>query len=207
VIDVATGAYTDNAFVINGAPGGGTLTTIPTSITFTGNQTTDCGGGTATFFVFGGSPPYTAASSSGRIGLTNTTSSSVPGQFTVSVAASVPPCATGTIVVTDPIGDSGSVDVTSAAGTGTPPTPATFTVAPTAITLGCGQSGSVTAVGGSGNYSTNSSSPNVTATVSGNTVTITRVTPSINPTNTATVSVTDGATIQSVTVTSQPTCP
>jgi len=208
VTDVASHVNTDFVFTITGTSNGGALTVIPSTITFTGNLTTDCGTGQSSFFVFDGSPPFTALSSSPAISV-NSTSSTNPGVFTVSVGLTAPPCPTGTIVVTDSGGARATVDVKSVAGSGTPPKPATFAVAPTAVTLGCNASGSVTAVGGSGSYSTTSSSTLVTAVVSGNTVTITRTGPA-GPgagTMTSTVAVTDGSTIQTVTVTSPATCP
>ena len=208
VTDLASGVNTDFVFTIVGTSNNGVLTMIPDTITFTGNLTTDCGTGQSSFFVFDGSPPFTALSSNPSI-LVNGSSSTNPGIFTVNVGLQAPPCPTGTIVVTDSAGARGTVDVKSVAGTRTPPTPPTFTVAPTAITLGCASSGSVSAVGGSGAYSTTSSSTLVTAAVSGNTVTITRAGPA-GPgagTMTSTVAVTDGSTIQTVDVTSPATCP
>ena len=207
VIDVASGVYDDHAFVISGVGGTGTLTVIPDAVTFTGNLNTDCGGGTASVAAFDGLPPFSAFASAPQIHLANTTSSTNPGLFTFSVNTSAPPCPTGTIVITDSSGSRGTVAVTSAPGSGTPPTPAAFTVAPTTITLGCGQAGSVSVVGGSGSFSTVSSSPNVTSTVSGSTVTITRANSGTNAANDSTVSVTDGANIGTVTVTSPLTCP
>jgi hypothetical protein len=208
VTDVASGASTDTVFTITGASNNGQLTAIPSTITFTGNLTTDCGTGSSTFFVFDGAPPFVALSSDPTITVT-AQSSSNPGQFTVTAGNNVPPCHTGTIVVTDSQGARATVDVKSQPGTATPPTPPTFTVAPTSITLGCGESGSVTAVGGSGSYSTTSTSSLVTAAVSGSTVTITRAGP-VGPgsgTLTSTLAVTDGSKIQPVTVTSPATCP
>lgn len=208
VTDVATKVNTDFVFTITGVSNGGVLTAIPSTITFTGNLTTDCGTGSSSFFVFDGSPPFTALSSDPNITV-NSTSNSNPGNFTVNVSGSVPPCHTGSIIVTDSGGARATVDVKSVAGSGTAPKPATFAVAPTDITLGCAESGSVSAVGGSGSYSTNSSSPQVTAVVSGNTVTITRAGPAGPGSGTlsTSVSVTDGATIQVVKVTSPATCP
>jgi flagellar basal body rod protein FlgF len=90
----------------------------------------------------------------------------------------------------------------------TPPTP--ITVAPTALTLSCGASGSVTVVGGSGTYSAASASTRISAAVSGNTVTITRLVGDgatvVVPTP-STVTITDGASVGSVDVTSPPNCP
>jgi hypothetical protein len=84
-----------------------------------------------------------------------------------------------------------------------------MTVAPTDVTVLCGQSASVAVVGGTGNYFTTSTHPRVTAVVSGNTVTITRLTGDgavIYPTS-GTVAISDGATIKTVDVTTDPNCP
>jgi hypothetical protein len=209
VQDPVTGVYADTAFTITGPGGNGTLTPLPAKVTFTGNLTTDCGVGSSTVLVFDGNPPYTAFSSNPAITVTPSTSNSNPGQFTISVNSNVPPCPTGTIIITDSIGARTTVDVASNPGSGKPPTPPSFDVAPTTITLGCAQSGSVTAVGGSGSYSTASTNPQVTAVVSGNTVTITRAGPAGAGvgTMTTTVSVTDGSTIKTIDVTSPVTCP
>jgi hypothetical protein len=206
VIDVATGVYDDHAFIITGTGGTGTLTAIPSTITFTGIQTTDCGGGAATFLVLGGIPPYSAISTVQRAVLRNTTSNTNPGQFTFDMSASSLPCQFGPIVVQDSTGANTQVQVTAQPGATAPPTPAAFTVLPAAITLGCGQSGSVTAIGGSGSYFTNSTTPNITAVVAGNTVTITRLN-SGTTTGTDTVTVSDGANVAPVVVTDTATCP
>jgi hypothetical protein len=207
VIDVGTGVYEDHAFVIQGSSGNGALSAVPTSITLTGNLTTDCGQGQETVFIFDGAPPYNAFSSNPSITVTPSQSTTNPGQFTITVNAGAPPCPTGTVVVTDSSGSRATIDVTSKPGAGSPPTPAAFTVAPNAIVLGCGQSGSVSAVGGSGSYSTNSGSPNVTAVVSGNTVTITRANSGTNAAADTTIAVTDGSAIATVKVTSPLVCP
>jgi hypothetical protein len=206
--EVATGVNTDFVFTITGKANNGVLTAIPASVTFTGNLTTDCGTGSSSFFVFDGSPPFTALSSNPSINV-NGTSTSNPGVFTVSVGLTAPPCPTGTIVVTDSSGARTTVDVKSVAGSATPPAPPTFVVAPTSITLACGASGSVSAVGGSGSYSTTSTNSAVTAVVSGNTITITRAGPAGAGTGTmtSTVAVTDGSAIKTVDVTSPATCP
>jgi hypothetical protein len=208
VTEVATGVNADFVFTITGTSNNGVLTAIPSSITFTGNLTTDCGIGSSSFFVFDGSPPFTALSSDPNITV-NSTSNSNPGSFTVNVSGNSPPCHSGTVIVTDSGGARASVDVKSVVGSGAAPTPPTFAVAPTSITLGCAESGSVSAVGGSGSYSTTSTSSQVTAVVSGNTVTITRAGPAGTGlgTMTSTVAVTDGAAIKTVDVTSPATCP
>jgi len=92
---------------------------------------------------------------------------------------------------------------------GTAPAATPITVAPATMTLTCGGSGAATVVGGSGTYSASSSSARVTAAVAGNTVTITRLNgdgATVFPTS-AVVTVTDGASVGSVTVTVPANCP
>ena len=209
ITDVASGVSTSEAFTITGT-NNNSLTTVPTTFTFTGALTTQCGTGSGTFFVFGGTPPFTAASSDPNITVTSS-SNSQPGSFTVT-AINPNVCSTNaTIVVTDSLGQHTTATVTTAAGSQAPPTPAAFSVAPTSLTLACNQSGSVTAVGGSGSYSATASNTDLGVVVSGGTITITRnggdpVPPFAQPTSQS-VTVTDGATTQTVTVTVPANCP
>jgi len=208
VSDVATGVYADHAFVIQGTAGNGALTAIPDTITFTGNLNTDCGVGTSGILVFDGVPPYNIFSSDPSITVTPAQSTSNPGNFTVQMISNTPPCHSGTGVVTDSTGARATIAVSSKAGAGAPPAPPALAVAPDTITLDCGLSGSVTVVGGSGSYSANSSSANVTATVSGGTVSIKRlgVAPPLAANVDTSVSITDGSSVVSVTVSSPATC-
>jgi hypothetical protein len=122
--------------------------------------------------------------------------------------SNVPPCQSGVVVVTDSTGARTQVPVTSQPGATAPPAPAALTVAPNAMTLACGQSGSVTVVGGSGSYSVNSSLAGIAATVAGNTVTITR-TGAAPPTGAnvdSNVSITDGGSVVTVKVTAPSSC-
>jgi hypothetical protein len=100
--------------------------------------------------------------------------------------------------------------VNTAAGSTAPPTPPPLIVNPTTITLACGTSGSVTAVGGNGTFIVNSTHPRVTAVASGNTITITRLDgdpPGSSFPTTGAVSVSDGTTISTVTLTVPASCP
>ena len=208
ITDVASGASTTEAFNIAGT-NNNTLTAVPSSFTFTGALSTQCGTGSGTFFVFGGTPPYMAASSDPNISVTSS-SSTQPGSFTVTANNPNVCSSNATIVVTDSVGQHTTVTVSTVAGSQSPPAPAAFTVAPTSLTLACGQSGSVTAVGGSGSYSATASNTDLTAVVGGSTITITRAlhdggAPAFPASQT--VNITDGATIQTVTVTVPPTCP
>jgi hypothetical protein len=213
VVDVQTGVYTDHAFVISGSTS--TLTAIPNTITFTGALTTQCGTGSADFLVFDGIAPYTATSSNPNITVTPSQSNSNPGRFTVT-ATNPNVCSTSTIVVQDSIASRTLVTVTTAAGTATPPATAVpLVVAPNQVTVGCGQSASVSIIGGGTTttpataYSASSANPNITVAISGRTLTITRTgaPPRIGATNTTSaVTVTDGSQATNVTVTSPDTC-
>ncbi|MGE5616043.1 MAG: hypothetical protein ACM3X5_03935, partial [Bacillota bacterium] len=96
------------------------------------------------------------------------------------------------------------VTVSTKEGNGSPPA---LVVSPTTVSLNdqCGFTTSVVVAGGVGPLSVNSTHPRVTAVLSGNTVQITRIGSGDGATvypNTATVSVTDGTSIQNVTVNS-----
>ena len=211
VVHIPTGVYADHIFTISQtAATVNQLTAIPDTFTFKGALRGQCGTGQAEFFVFDGVPPYTAVSSTIAVQVTPVSNSN-PGRFTVT--ASRPElCTTATIIVTDSLGGRDTVTVTTTEGDvdpPTPPDPPDLAVGPSSVTLGCGQSGSVTVVGGTGSYFTNSTNPNVAAVVSGNTVTITRNGP-VGPgagTLTAGVSISDGSQIVNVTVTAPATCP
>jgi hypothetical protein len=210
VEDVLTGVYADQVFTItSGAANQGRLVTIPTTMTFTGPTTLVCGTGSADILIFDGSPPYTAVSTNPNIIIANSPSNTQPGRITIQ-AINPSVCLTATIVIQDATGARASVTVITEAGTTVPAAPPALTVAPTSITLAtCGQSGSVSVVGGTGNYSVNSTDPRVTATVGGNTLTVTRAgTAQVAPFTTfvTTITVTDGASIKTLDVTSPTAC-
>jgi hypothetical protein len=141
--------------------------------------------------------------------VTPATSPSQPGRFTVTVASTQACPTAAPVIVTDSLGNRVTVAVTSNRGPAAAPPPA-LAVAPNTITLACGTSGSVSVVGGTGNYSVNSSHPRVNASVAGHTITITRLSgdppASVFPT-TASISVTDGSSAQVVTATVPAFCP
>lgn len=206
VTDVATGVFADQVFTIEQGSIVGQLTVIPNDFTFTGPLKGVCGTGTADFMVFDGDPPYTATSSNPNIFVTPQSSNSNPARF--SLTASNPNVCLdhATIIVTDRANRRATVTVTTEEGSAELPA---LVVAPTTVSLNdtCGFSTSVTAVGGAGPLSVTSTHPRVSATISGSTVTIRRLTPDPAPPagpafypTTATVTVTDGADVKSVTV-------
>jgi hypothetical protein len=209
ITDVGTGASTDEIFSIVGTSSTLTLTAIPSAITFTGATSTQCGTGSADVFIFDGAPPYTALSSDPNVTVTAVTANTQPGRFTIT-ASNPNVCLAGVpVIFLDSLGNRVTVTVTTALGSTVVPAPPPLAVAPAAITLSCGTTGSASVVGGSGAYSVTSSSPVVTATVSGHTVSITRIAPDPAggpfPTTTS-VTVTDGATNQVITVTAPAAC-
>jgi hypothetical protein len=206
VTDVTTGATTTQTFVIVQQPVVDAISLLPSEITFTGSLSTNCGRGTADVFVFGGTPPYTITGSAG-LAISPTSLASSGGSFSVTVGVAAPPCPTGSVVVTDSKGSVGTVSVTSEVGSGSPPT---LSAAPTTIaSLTCGTSTPVTVIGGAGSISATSQHPRITATVSGSTVTIRRLTGDPAPpyAATGTVTITDGSSIVTITITAtDPAC-
>jgi len=190
VTDVATGASTTQVFTITGVPLTGTLTILPDQFTFTGRDSATCGTGTADFFVFDGTPPYSAVSSSPNLTVTGidangtattpATSSSQPGHFRFSATNPFVCLADATIVVTSANNSRGTVTVTTEAGSAAPP-PNPISAVPNTLPLDCGQSGSFTIVGGPTSGGTFTISMpgivdnRVLASISGRNVTITRV--------------------------------
>ncbi len=203
VTDLATGTSTLQSFPVT-AITPGELTLIPDSITFTGSNDERCGEGTAQIFVFDGVPPYTAASSL-------TAFSAEASGNTVTVRA-FGTCAEGTIVVTDTVGNRGTAEVVSELGTESVPPVA---VTPTTLDMnglndGCGFRSAAAVTGGSSPRAI-SSHPRVTATVSGNVLSVTRIASgdgaTIYPTE-GTVTVTDGRTSVAVSLTNiEANCP
>lgn len=210
LVHIGTGASVEYNFTISGTAASGTLTIIPSTVSFTGISDQFCGTGSADVYVFDGQAPYTALCPNPNTSVSPATSTTNPGKFTFSannnaVCLTDEPC-----IITDNTGARVIVPITTKKGEA-PPAPPALTVSPTSLTLACGASGSVTVIGGAGTYAANSSNPRVTAIVSGNTVTIKRLTgdPALPATVpiTATVAITDGATISNVSVTITPDVP
>lgn len=207
------GPHSDTVFTISGATSTTTLTVIPNAFTFTGPDNATCGTGEADVFVFDGARPYSAASSNPNVIVFAVDANNNPGVFRIRAVNSNVCLTNATVLFTDSVGARATVTVTTALGTTDPPAPPSPPVGvnPSTITLGCGQSGSVSVTGGNPPYSASSSTPGITAAVVSNTLTINRAavgsTGAAGPTTTATVNVTDGSTVASVTVTAPTTCP
>jgi hypothetical protein len=207
VTDVATGATTTHNFIIVQQAAFDVITLVPNEVTFTGGLATECGLGSADVFVFGGTPPYTVTAPAG-LAISPTTVASSGGKFAVTAPRASAPCPPdATVLVADSRGSIGTVTVIRAAGAGTPPK---LAVSPDTIaSLTCGAAIPVTVVGAAGLTAT-SQHPRITATVSGNTVMIRRLSPDPGPgpyPSSGTVTVTDGSTIVTITITAtDPLC-
>jgi hypothetical protein len=205
IIDVSTGVYVDELFIIDGSAPSAGLTVLPSTLTFTGRNGR-CGVGSSDVVVFDGTPPFTATSTNGAVAVTGVSNTN-PGRFTITLGIDSPPCATGVVVaIVDAFGRRGVITVDSIAGAAAP----AITVAPAAVTLTCGQSATVTAVGGAGLFNASSTNPAVIGvSTNSNLITISQLsalpTPSV-ATRTDSVNVTDGFSIATITVTSPATC-
>jgi hypothetical protein len=208
LIDVASSLNTIQQFIITASPPPGTLTLIPSTLSFTSATTTKCGTGSADVMIFDGAPPYQILNTSPNLSVNPTTVVAPNNTFTVNAFNQSICLTNATVVVTDSQGRRATLTVNTAAGTTAPPA---LVVSPAAVTVTCTANvATVAVVGGLGANSAVSSSPRVSATVSGNTLQITRLLgdPPPGPYPTAvTVSVTDGTSIASVAVTTDPFCP
>jgi len=206
IIDVATGVYVDQLFVIVGGAAAGQLTVLPPTLSFVGANSTRCGTGSGDVLVFDGTLPYTATSSNPAVTVTPTTSNVEPGRFTITIGNQQPPCITdAAVVITDSQGRRATVTVTQSAGA--PPTPIAAT--PATLTLTCGQSANVVLSGGTGGYTGTGSPPHISVSVLGNNATITATTGNGVANGTQVqraVTFTDGASTATVTVTSDQVC-
>ena len=208
--DTATGQYADDAFLINGVAGGttgtGDLTVIPNALSFTGPLTTTCGTGYATILVFDGTPPYSAVSADPNVVVLPVSPNAQPGVFQLSAINPGVCLSKATVTFTDSVGRRATLTVDTAVGKGTPPA---LVVAPTTVTVTCGQTANVSVAGGLGSLTVNSTHPRIVAFLAGGSIGITRVNgdgATVYPT-TGTVSVTDGATVATVDVTTIANCP
>jgi len=219
--DVATGASQTYVFTINGTQNlGGTLTAIPSTLSFTGATTASCGTGAADVLVFDGLPPYRATSTDPNVQVTPDRSDEQPGRFRIAATNPFVCLTTASVVITDANNARTTVTVTTEAGSAAPP-PTPISVTPGQITLGCGTSGSASILGGAssgGTFSPSSGDSRITATVASRTVTVGRTT--VDPAGTPvsptpgvanlinyTVTVTDGASSATLGVSAPSNCP
>jgi hypothetical protein len=201
--DVNGGSFVRTNIFINGAPSAPTV--IPQKITVTGPSLGVCPVGSATVdvYIFGGVPPYTISNTqpSSVIVERNTVSAS-GGFFRIRTVPNL--CFTSTIIVSDAVGQRSLVEVEAIEGTTAPVGTGNLVVAPEIVTLdSCQVTASVTVAGGQGSSTYRppvSSSSNVTATLSGNIITIRRTPGTGATTSPVRVSISDGRSTATVTV-------
>lgn len=212
LIDVATGAYRDIAFTILNANGANVpLSILPSTLSLSGATTATCGTGLVNVFVFGGKPPYTADTSfPNSISITPPIVTRSGDAFSVSVFNPNFCLAPGNVVFRDALGAFVTMDVTTTPGTTAPVLP--LTVAPSAICVPDGGSAVVNVSGGNASKVINSSNPALAVAVP--TVGTGNFTPAINSLGAGgaigtavTLTVNDGATSATISVTRKTTCP
>lgn len=233
--DVVSGAFrTASFFIKQPTVGGGQFVTIPPEWKISNTYKGECAGGTVDYLIFGGTPPYAIRSSAPLIATASPAVTAVenPSRFTVNFAAN-PTCGSGYQViftVTDNTGLSIQPILTNTSGTVDRPTPPVVTPSP-AISLspnptpflGCGQSVQVqvtiTNPGTTAATITTSIATPITGTalaapVANSVITISRGSGTVGTTTpptlttTATINVGAGsATPQTLSVSTQTTCP
>lgn len=207
VTDEGTSAYRRSSFVIAQSTGSSPgFFVTPDSVVFQGPRADQCATTnlSATFFVFGGTPPYRAANTAPSAFFLSPDFVACSGcNFSVTPSGACVPAPGVPMIVTDSAGHTVTVTVENIPGTQAVPA---LVVGPTDVTLsactGAGASASVTASGGTGHYFASSGSGSVAATVVGTTgtFTISRTSPSPAPPASVTVSISDGNTTKDVTV-------
>lgn len=204
--DVAGGSSVVGQFTIaQFVSGTGVLSVIPTGVTtFTGPDTTRCSSGaSATFFIFGGTPPYTVGTNfPGAISISGAPVQNSGGAFTITTNGT---CFTGlTFAITDATGRTLLTPPTASNvfGTAAPP-PAPLVITPTSRTCQAGVTNNFDflVTGGTGTFNAilnpSVSAPTVTAGV----VHVTIPAPATAGTYTLTVS--SGSAIRTATITCQ----
>ena len=208
VTDVRTGVTTDQTFLIVQQDPPTTINLIPNTFTFTGGLAGTCGTGSGQAIVLGGVGPYQVLTSSPLIIAGPNPIAANGDRLSVTVPVGVTTCPTGVVTVIDSQGARGTITVTSQPGSGTLPP---IAVSPSTLTLTCtAPTASAAVIGGNGSLSAVSSHPRVQATISGTVLTVSRLVPDVPVVAypaTATIAVTDGATIVNVTVSVPTSCP
>jgi len=190
--DLTSGNVLNGSFIIaQFTDGSGTLTAIPTTWTVTGPDAANCAANVpVTYYIFGGTPPYRIQST--LPGFANIVPSVVQtngGSFTAILTGQVCAPAPGAqITITDATGRTIAVSLISTPGTGNPATnfrAIEFSPGDVTTPLGCGQSLIEQVFGGetvladgtiqSPTFVVSTLGPNVTATISGRLLTVTRV--------------------------------
>lgn len=201
VTDLVSGAFQRRSFVIVAAAVP-TLTVMPSAVTFQGRRVGECAGTdiSATFYIFGGTPPYAVSNTISTLIVRPTTVLSSGGSFVVTPTGGCIAAPGAPIVVSDSAGKTTTSSVANIPGTEAIPA---LAVSPTTVNISsCDASASVQVAGGrSGTYFIASGSDALIATISGSTVTIQRRNPSGPAAATGSVGISDGTSVVTVQVT------
>ncbi|MFS8086434.1 MAG: hypothetical protein ACMG6H_12450, partial [Acidobacteriota bacterium] len=189
--ELTSGNVLNSSFVIaQFTDGAGTLTAVPTTWTVSGPNSSTCAANTpVTYYIFGGTPPYRIQSTLPNfVNIIPTLVQTNGGGFTAIVTGTICSPAPGTsITITDATGRTITVQLINSFGAGNPITNFnTIELVPGDITtpLACGQAVTEQIVGGElraadgtitqPTFVVSTLGPNVTATLSGRLITITR---------------------------------
>jgi hypothetical protein len=195
------GQFTISQFI----NGNSVLSVIPTGVTtFTGPDTEHCSSGaSATFYVFGGTPPYTIATNfPTAISITGNPVQRSGGGFTITTNGT---CFTGlTFAITDAAGRTllTPPTATNAFGTTAPVLPLVITPASQACKAGVDNNFDFLATGGTGTYAA-ILSPAVSQPIVDKSGSIHVVIPAGSATGTITLTVSSGSAIKTATITCQ----
>jgi hypothetical protein len=210
VTDVRTGVTTDQSFIIVQQAPSTVITLVPNTFTFTGGLAGTCGTGSGQSIILGGAGPFSVQTSNPLIIAGPNPVAASGDRLSVTVPSGITGtnCPTGVVTVIDSQGAVGTINVTSQPGSGAPPP---IALSPSTLTLTCtAPTGSAAVIGGNGSLSAVSSHPRVQATISGNILTVSRLVPDVPVVAypaTATIAVTDGASIVNLTASVPASCP
>ena len=203
VTDLVSQSFQRASFVIAQATGTSPgFFVIPETVTFQGIREDVCADSrvSASFFVFGGSPPYSIFSSSSAFFVSRDQVSFSGGSFIVTPNGQCVDEPGAPIIIRDASGRTVTATVINIRGTEAVPA---LVVAPDTVTLSsCASIATVTAIGGTGSYTANSGSGSVMVTPSPNrkTFSIQRKPATAGSTSPVSVGISDGASTVNVTV-------
>jgi hypothetical protein len=182
------------------------LTVIPSGVTtFTGPDTTQCSNGaSATFYIFGGTPPYTVATNfPSAISISGAPVQRSGGGFTITTTGQ---CVTGlTFAITDASGRTVLTPptVSNVLGTAAPPPP-TLAVTPSSASINCTTSNNLQflVTGGTGTYNAALTPSPAGSSVTPAATTLVTIPPSASGT-VYTLNISSGSQIKAVKITCQ----
>jgi hypothetical protein len=163
VTDIQSGIYRDHHFTIFSTLG--PLSVLPDEITLTGLDNQTCGSGMVTLLASGGTPPYTATSSSPQfVNVSPAQVNESGGTFTVTIGQALPPgcLQDAVVVVRDATGRTDTFTINTEVGSDPPVVP--LSVSPTTVCIEDGGFATIAVIGGRPGKVMNSSNPSLATT-------------------------------------------